>query len=607
MQFTLRQKLVAVFGFLLLIVTFIGVQSIDRFNRLGKSIDVILRENYKSVIACQQMKESLERIDSGTLFLLLGYKTQGNELVKKNIRQFTHYLDIELHNLTLPGEAEHAQKLEYLFQEYKKTIDFVSSNRNLSMQEYYLKTGLPLFYEMKNTADSILQLNQQNMNDANNRARKQASQARRYMYILIMSAFFLSVIVLVSSNRWILKPIHRLIDYAQEIRNGNLNLVAIVETRDEIGKLSQSFNAMVESLRLFRRSDQSKMLRIRRATREVFKNLPEAIAIINTEGLIEVSTDSARSFFSLNPDSPIQKVVPQWLSLFFHDALAHIKNNGNEYKSEVVQYFINNNERYFQPRAFPIFDEEKEWNGIIILLEDVTLLRQSEEIKKNLLSTISHQLKTPLTSIRMAVHLMLEEKIGTINEKQADLLITAREESERLYGIIHDLLDISRIESGNVQMKLEPLSPYELIDESISSFQWEARDKGITLESKLPQGLSEIAADKSRLSIAVGNLISNALKYTPQGGSISIYATQYNHNIKFYIVDTGKGIPEEFHSMIFEKFFRLPGQSNLQGEGLGLSIVREIIRAHNGNISFSSVEGKGSSFEFILKRYDAAA
>lgn len=608
MQFTLRQKIFAIFSILLLIAVFIGILSIDRFNRLGKSIDVILRENYRSVIACQQMNEALERIDSGLLFIQSGYENDGRVLVEKNIQNFNNALNAELNNLTLPDEPKEAYKLKSLFTRYSQEIPLMKEGPEqvTALKAAYFKTLFPLFHEIKETTGNILHMNQQNMNDANNRARRQAARARRDMVLFLGIAFFLTTGFLVFSNRWILKPIQRLIRSAYEITNGNLNLVIKVDTQDEIGHLSEAFNAMIAYLRLLKRSDDSRIERIQRSTQEAFRNLPQAIAIIDPDGTIELSTHSARSDFGLAPGSKISEIPPipsPWLSNIFSMAIKNKKMSSQEFEGEIIQHFINNQEKFFQPKAFLILDSRGETNGIIVSLEDVTLKRADDEVKKDLYSTVSHQLKTPLTSIRMVLHLLLEEKIGSLNEKQADLLVSARDESERIFTIIEDLLDISRIESGNIKMNMLSLSPYELIHEIISTFERDAQDKRIMIETDIPEDLPNVAADPSRIYHAIGNLISNAVKYTPAGGNITVTLTADADNVHFYVSDNGPGIPKEYQSKIFRKFFRIPGRNTESGEGLGLAIAKEIINAHQGEISFQSTEGKGTTFHFTLKPY----
>lgn len=605
MRFTLRQKIFVVFAMLLLIAVLVSLQSIRRFNQLGRSIDVILKENYRSVIACQQMKDALERIDSGLLFILSGFMKEGINQIEANREHFKEALQTELHNLTLPEESTRASELKSLFDLYCQDVEGFMKGQPQALPQIYFNRLFPLFRNIKSNVEAILQMNQENMNTANDRARSKATQARRDMYFFLGFSAIIALLFMLFSNHWILKPIHRLIDSTQEIRKGNLNLVIKVDTRDEIGQLSEAFNAMVASLRLFRRSDQAKLVRIQRSTQEAFKNLPAAIAIVDADGMIEIATASARSDFGLVPNTSIKQATYPWLAEIQLQAMKNPSAAANEKKHEIIQKFSTNQERFYEPRVIPIFNDEKEFSGSIIILEDVTLLMQNDEIKKDLFSTISHQLKTPLTSIRMALHLLLEENIGCLNEKQADLLVSARDESDRLNGIIDDLLDIRRLESGNVSLSLATVSPFQLVQEAADSFSRQAQDRGIRLEIDLPGDLPDVRADRSRILYVFANLLSNAIKYSPVGSVVRLTAKMEGDKILFSVADNGRGIPRKYQKRIFEKFFRVPGRNAEGGVGLGLSIAKEIITAHHGQIAFRSVEGQGTTFSFSLDQQES--
>jgi hypothetical protein len=202
----LRQKLSLGFGGLLLIILIIGIQSIIQITKLGESIDVILRENYRSVIACQQMKEALERMDSGILFELLGFTQKGNDLIRKNELVFEVALQVELNNITLPGEGEKANHLQNLFGQYRKALKRIEDSRvpiNVRRNAYF-NDLFPLFLQIKDTAGEILRMNQQNMSDANDIARNRAALARKQMYILLFVGTIVAIGFIFFAGRWIL-------------------------------------------------------------------------------------------------------------------------------------------------------------------------------------------------------------------------------------------------------------------------------------------------------------------------------------------------------------------------------------------------------------------
>lgn len=601
----LRHKISLGFGALLVIILVIGGQSIHHLSRLGISIDVILRENYRSVLACQQMKESLERIDSGTLFVLLGHADQGRDLIREHRASFETSLQAELGNITLPDEGPMAARLQDLYRQYGAALDRVLvSQPAAAMSQAYFAELLPLFNRIKAQADAILQLNQNNMSDANDRARHGAAAARSRMYVLLAVGTALALVFIFFTRRWVLRPIHRLIRSADEIRRGNLDLVVASDSHDEIGHLSGSFNAMAASLREFRRTDQAKLMRVQKATQQAFDSLPDAVAVVDPDGKVEVATESARSVFGLKTGVNVGDLPFDWLV----DLAREANQSGRPAALEggrSVQQFVQGEERYYRPEAVPILDDERETTGLILVLKDVTQLRQQEEIKRSVVRTVSHQLNTPLTSIRMAVHLLLAEKVGGLNEKQVELLLSAREDSDRLHEILGGLLDISRLESGRVRMEFQALAPGAVVADAIEPYRREAQDHGLSLQADVPGGLPAVWVDATRIGNVFGNLLSNAIRHTAAGGRIRISAEANDAWVRFIVSDSGEGIPAAFLPRVFEPFFRVPGQRDVSfGAGLGLAIVKEIVEAHGGTVGVESREGGGSSFSFTLRRAD---
>jgi len=255
----------------------------------------------------------------------------------------------------------------------------------------------------------------------------------------------------------------------------------------------------------------------------------------------------------------------------------------------------------------PILDSGRTPAGVVLVLEDITQQRRQDELKSGVISTVSHQLKTPLTSIRMAIHLLLEEKVGDLSSRQSDLLVAAREDADRLHTIVEELLDIGRIESGKARMDIQPLPPQRMVLEGLGPYRSAARDQGVSLAVDVPEDLPNVWADPTRIAHVFANLLSNALKYTPPGGKISLSARPEGGMIRFQVSDTGIGIPARYLPHIFEQFFRVPDQGPGTGAGLGLAIVKEIVEAHGGTVGVESREGAGSTFSFSLRRTDTTS
>jgi two-component system, NtrC family, sensor histidine kinase KinB len=256
-------------------------------------------------------------------------------------------------------------------------------------------------------------------------------------------------------------------------------------------------------------------------------------------------------------------------------------------------------DRYFLPRGAPVYETRGVVIGATVILQDITRLRRFEELKNDLVATVAHEFRTPLTSLRMAVHLCTEQVAGPITDKQAELLHAAREDCDRLQGMVDDLLDLSRIESGRVELFPLPTAVSQLVRSAIEEHQGNAADKGLDLAYDSPLPEARVLADHERIGHVFSNLIGNALRHTPAGGQVSLSAALLDGSVRFTVADNGKGIPQEFRERVFEKFFRVP-DTEPRGTGLGLYIAREIVRGHGGDIGVDSEPGKGSSFWFTL-------
>ena len=265
-----------------------------------------------------------------------------------------------------------------------------------------------------------------------------------------------------------------------------------------------------------------------------------------------------------------------------------------------LQLFQDGKERFFLPRATALRDGRGRLLSVILILADVTDLRRVDEMKSDLLSTVSHELRTPLTSLQMAVHILLGEGQGALNPQQTDLLLAARDDAERLREIIESLLEISRLESRQRLLRYEPVGARDFVDGPVHEFQPAYSDEGVDLTVDVDPQAEKVLIDPARARLVLANLLSNALHHTPAGGKVQVKAAQQKGFVRFAVEDTGRGIPEEHTGKIFDRFFQVPGTEDFGGAGLGLSIAKEIVHAHGGEMHCQSREGKGTTFWFTL-------
>jgi two-component system, NtrC family, sensor histidine kinase KinB len=597
----IRTKLVIAFAGLLLIVVAVGAVSIHTLNESSQAIARILRENYDSVAACDRMKEAMGKLDRQAELCLLEDRPEACLQSGTVISNFENNLRIQQGNVTLHGEQELTDRLTDAWQGYKHNLDnFYKLPVLGSRQTFYRQQILPRSQLIREIAQKITDLNLNNMVAADGQAQLRVVQTRRAMFFLLFMAMAMGAGFMVLTGPAILSPIASLMRSVREIQKGNLDLVVNVHSQDEIGQLAEAFNQMATSLRELRRSDRAQLLRTQHSTQLALDSLSDAVAICNCEGKIELANDAAQRLFGLVPESTVIQAENEKITQMFIRACQEERPFQPKGYDAAIQVFVEEEEHFFLPQAIPIFDQPRQLVGVTLMLADVTRLRRLDEVKTGLISTVSHELKTPLTSIRLALHVLLNEKLGPLSPRQVELLAAARQDSDRLHRVIEDLLDISRMESGGAEMQVEPVNVQDLLLQVTDKVRSAFLDQKITLHLEVSPEAPRVLIDPSRFQLVFDNLLGNALKYTSAGGTVSLDARPEDGLVSFIVEDSGCGISPEYLPRIFEKFFRAPGQTSI-GSGLGLTIAKEIVEAHGGTITAVSQPGKGTKFTFTVK------
>jgi signal transduction histidine kinase len=574
-----------------------GAYAISLFSKLGNSIDVILRENFQSVLAGQQMKETAERMDSALFFSLVGEEERARKMYAENLPGFEKALDLEMHNITLPHEQDYATKVRELHEHYTKRAEtFWNTSDIAERRKMYFSEMLPSFTAVKDTAQQIIQINQDNMVDADQRARKVSTESTRYMIIAVIAGLAGAFYFAWRLQRSILEPIHTLTGVSKELGDGKLDQVVPVMTQDELGQLADAFNKMATKLRAYRQVMGDQILQARQMTEITFSAFPDPIVVLSANGLISFANPAANTFlFKLGMKDGLPSGVQEVVDRVIKGAPDYLPTSFDR----VLVFRVDDQEMFVLPRVIGMRDESGSIFGAAVVLQDVTRLRLLDEVKTNLVSTVSHELKTPLTSVRMGLHLLLEERIGSLNSKQTELLLAAREDSERLLRMINDLLDLAKLESGRSILPTRPTEPRELVRTAEEDLRTLVESRGSKLVSKISPELPLVSVDSRQIAHVFSNFVSNAVKYAKPGEEIVLRAKNQDGNVRFSVIDHGPGIAPQFQAQLFDRFFRVPGSENT-GAGLGLAIAKEIVLTQGGHIGVQSTPGQGSEFYFDL-------
>ncbi|HEY2881738.1 MAG TPA: ATP-binding protein, partial [Pirellulales bacterium] len=335
-------------------------------------------------------------------------------------------------------------------------------------------------------------------------------------------------------------------------------------------------------------------------------SFPDPVLLVNENQEVELANPAARRLFGVMPVTEGKSLARWEPPAALREPLLNSLQQQTDYLphefDKAISLRLADEARWFLPRIAPIRDVQGNVWGAVLVLQDITRFRLLDEVKTNLVATVSHELKTPLTSIRLALHLLLEESTGPLQPKQLELMLDARDNAERILVMINNLLDLARLEQAPGQLRLQPVRPNALLESLAEALRPRAAEQGIEVSLSAPANLPQVAIDRDQFQLALQNLTDNALRYTPHGGQIGLAAASVDGKVVFSISDTGQGIPAEYLNRVFEKYFRIPGVSARGGSGLGLAIVREIVTAHGGTVDCESEPGKKTTFRILLPR-----
>jgi len=596
---TLNRRLLLGIAPVLLIFLAVGIYAIFLFSKLGGAIDVILRENYQSVVASQNMKEATDGMNAGLLLMLGGNEKEGRQLFQQNVPIFETNSTIEAHNITLPGEGALEKSVQDLHAKYLAgAAQFFSlSAANPARRKLYFEQLLPTSNAVNDTANRILILNQQNMVDANDAARRQSRDASRYMIAILAGGFVIATVLAYLLARSIVQPVQSLTESAQQLGDGNLDQHVPVHSGDELGRLAEAFNKMAAKLRSYRQSTTAQILEAQQITESALRAFPDPIFVFSTEKKIQLQNAAAERFFmqiggSLESLGPLPALIDASLQ-----GSADFQPTSFD---KALSVSLDASEKFFLPRVLAMRNDTGSVVGVVVALQDVTRFRVADDVKTDLIATVSHELKTPLTSMQMAVYLLLEEKIGPLNPKQTELLLAARNNSDRLFEMVEDLLDLARFEGGAALIEKKAVPAQQLVEGVADREKELVHSRGLEMKVETEPHLPRVEVSLPRINQVFANFLSNAVKHSPRGSVITLSARREGgKSVRFAVRDEGPGIPRELQRRIFDKFFRV-SESGDEGAGLGLSIAREIVLAHGGSIGVESDKDKGSEFFFIL-------
>ncbi|MEB0264065.1 MULTISPECIES: ATP-binding protein [unclassified Mucilaginibacter] len=576
-----RTKLRLGFGFLFIVVLFFGATALFYIRDISENSKVILKNNYESLSFAREIRTILDDND-------LPLSTAATI-------KFNDYLLKQENNITEPGESKYTINLRASFEELKKLPS------NTPAEQHADRT-------VRHSLREIEQLNMQAIVRKDNNARASVKSATLFLGLVGTFTFLVLFSFSVNFPGYIANPLKALLDGIREIGQGNYGKRLHFEQNDEFAEVANAFNLMAARLNDWENSNLATVISEKRRIETIIDQMQDAIIGVNEKQEVLFMNDAARKTLNITGD----KVIGQ--------NTANLAKNNDLLKSilkddagiKPFKIVLDSREMYFQMQSsdiiVPNMQEKKgalqlanRSAGKVYILKNITEFKERDEAKTNFIATISHELKTPIASIKMSLQLLNDQRVGTINSEQEQLVNHIKDDNDRLLKITSELLELSQVETGNIQLNFVPVNPMQIVDYAITSIKFQADQKQVQLEILKDDNLPEVQVDIEKTAWVLVNFLSNALRYSAEKSKIEIRVTAKNKQVQFAVKDFGKGIDETYQKRLFDRYFQVPtdGQ-NKSGSGLGLAISKDFINAQGGTIGVESEIGAGSRFYFAL-------
>ncbi|MEL1242715.1 ATP-binding protein [Flavobacterium sp. DGU11] len=572
----IKTKLIFAMCLLFLMITILSGLGIRQVRLLSGDTKNILVANYQSLEHARNMYKVLDNI--------------GNE--EKATEKFQTYLDLQKNNVTETGEQELTNDL---------AEDYEALLKQPGNAEITKKVRADL--------NSIMKLNMDAIQRKSNTASQTADDSLLWMSLVSSFCFIIGFTLIVNLPGYIANPIRDLTESIKEIAAKNYSKRLYFKGHDEFSELAKSFNTMAEKLQEYSASNLSKIMIEKKRIDTLINNMQDPVIGLDENHRILFANDEALKITGFKSSDLIGR--PAQEAALINDLMRNLTKDvilpdTIAEKEEALKIYANGRESYFEKNIIPISivptgETDKKKIGSVIILRDITAYKELDAAKTNFIATVSHEFKTPISSMKMSLQLLENQKTGRLNAEQKNLVESIKDDTNRLLRTTGELLNITQVETGKTSLTVASCDVGTLVAESIESNKVQATAKNIQMETDVPLGFPEILADAGKTQWIISNIISNAIRYSYENSVVTIRAVQEEHTIKLTVKDNGQGIPENYISRIFDKYFRVPGTQK-EGTGLGLAISKEFMEAQGGTITAASTPGEGSCFTLVFKR-----
>jgi PAS domain S-box-containing protein len=609
---TLKSKLSVIYVGLVALTAAVSAVSVFNLFTLQQSVDGLMTNNYKSISAAQSMTDALNRQDNAAVDYISFSSDKSIDSFYAGSQQFATPFYTASHNVTEKGERSvvdaiggGAAKIERLFSHMQLVFD---KQGKAKAEHFYNGQMLPVFNDTRRSISALIRINQQAMFHS----RDLASQNTHASIDLLIGISLFAVVsgFLVSRHfvNKILRPLGLLTDGISRVKAGELSLTLNINSGDEAGRLAHEFNEMTKRLFAYEQSTMGSLMSERNRVVAIVKGISDPIVVLDGSYRIVLINSACEQIFGISEEKALGR---HFLDAIHNGALFDLLSQNVESKKAHAENVIRLQQAgkvlYFNAAVTPVKGQEADTAGYILLLRNVTHMKELDRLRTDFFAAASHELKTPLTSIIMGASMLGEERVGRLSADQMDIVRAIADDGERLSSFVSELLEISKIESEQNCYVYTSCSVFTVAQNCCGAFKELAAHNSVILTNTVGAELPPVRADFEKITWVLNNLLSNAIKYTRAGDSITVSASEASAFVRVSVADTGVGIEEAYHDRIFDRYVQVANpELEVRGSGIGLSVAKDVIAAHGGKISVDSAPGQGSTFHFTLPIYKNA-
>jgi len=584
---------------------FATLWSIYNFYRLNESIKLTMQENYTSIIAADNMGRALDEQLQAIVIMYNQNLEAGERLFEKNKFEFWFWHDKARISSSTDKERNILDTLNSVYQSFTKDVyDNIDYNIYIANKRQILRSDYARFtsevQNLKRINNKILEVNHASLNDSVTTIKNITQQATIFILVILFGAIIVSLVFGSQFSDYIVKPIARLQASVTHIAEGNFEeRIEIDENADEINTLAEEFNKMSEKLQRYEQLNVNKILYEKKKSELIIESMNEPVLMLDEDYNVLLSNKAFNDVFGSLDNTQIDlKKLLTFKTSFQYDKISSYKDPFQ--KEDVINIKDEDgSQKYYKVIETSLTNPVSGMSGTVIVFNDITKYQELDRMKSEFIAKVSHELKTPLTSMGMALGMLEEGVAGELTDQQGELIFSMKDDFERLNKLVYEILELAKLESNIGKVKFETFEAQKLAEHISKKFVILAKENNIRLEVVDRCKGVMINGSYDNMISAIENLVSNSLRFTPSRGEIKVTFSQQDSNLLIEISDTGIGISPDNLKKIFDKFIQID-DSAPGSLGLGLSIAKEVIEIHNGEIKAFSDLGKGSTFQIKI-------